>query len=161
MAAVERFEDLIAWQKARLLTKAIFKATGGGKFARNFRLTGQIEGAAVSVMSNIAEGFERDGLPEFHRFLTIAKASCGEVRSLLYAALDAEFIDGDTFNRLKDQAEEVGRVVGGLRTSVERRLASSNQRFISEDVSVAYRFEPLQPEDSALGTRHSALAEAL
>ena len=81
MSGVQRFEDLIAWQKARVLTREIFALTGGNPIARNYRFTGQIQGAATSVMSNIAEGFERGGLAEFQRFLVIAKASCGEVRS--------------------------------------------------------------------------------
>ena len=80
---VQKFEDLVAWQKARLLTKQIYGLTIGGRFSRDHGLKNQIQRAAVSVMSNIAEGFERNGLPEFHQFLVIAKASCAEVRSQL------------------------------------------------------------------------------
>ncbi|MFZ0930230.1 MAG: four helix bundle protein [Syntrophobacteraceae bacterium] len=118
MAKVERFEDLIAWQKARGLTRAIYEVTRNGDFAKDYGLSGQIQRAAVSIMSNIAEGFERGGRGEFHQFLSIAKASCAEVRSHLYVALDAGYLDKVSFGLLIQQAEEVGRIVGGLRSSV-------------------------------------------
>ncbi|HXK62098.1 MAG TPA: four helix bundle protein, partial [Acidobacteriota bacterium] len=87
MAKIERFEDLIAWQKARELTRAIYEATQQGAFAKDFGLTGHVRRAAVSIMSNIAEGFD-GGRGEFHQFLSTAKASCAEVRSQLYITLD-------------------------------------------------------------------------
>ena len=119
MAGVERFEDLIAWQKARELTRGIYAATRRPGFVRDLALCGQIQRAAVSVMSNIAEGFERRGKSELPHFLSTAKASCGEVRSHLYVALDAGYLDRETFSALLDLAEEVGRVVAGLRASVQ------------------------------------------
>ena len=85
MANIERFEDLEAWKKARETTKAIYAATSGGKFSRDFSLRDQIRSSAVSVMSNISEGFERGGDKEFRQFLAIAKGSAGEVKSQLYA----------------------------------------------------------------------------
>jgi four helix bundle protein len=118
---VERFEDLIAWQKARKLTARIYQVSGQGVFGKDFRLSGQIQGAVVSIMSNIAEGFERGGLGEFHQFLSTAKGSCAEVRSQLYVALDAAYIDSSTFEDLKSQAEEVGRIIGGLRASIAKQ----------------------------------------
>lgn len=121
MAGVERFEDLFAWQRARELTKAIDVVTRQGAFGKDFGLAGQTQRAAVSVMSNIAEGFERNGPGEFHQFLSIAKASCAEVRSLLYVAFDAQYIDQQTFDRLFASANEVGRITGGLRASVDQR----------------------------------------
>jgi len=121
MAKIERFEDLIAWQKARELTKAIYQITRQGAFARDFGLSGQIQRAAVSVMSNIAEGFERNRRAEFHQFLSTAKASCAELRSQLYVAFDIGYIDEGTFERLFQQAEEVARIIGGLRVSVEKQ----------------------------------------
>ena len=142
MAGVQRFEDLIAWQKARALTKAVYDVTESHRFRRQYRLTSQLQSAAVSVMSNIAEGFERDGLAEFHRFLTIAKASCGEVRSLLYVALDAGFLETEAFDRLREQVDEVMRIVVGLRASVERNLKASNRRTIAEDLPIPYHVEP-------------------
>lgn len=81
----------------------------------------QMQRAAVSTMANIAEGFERGRLGEFHQFLSIAKSSCGEVRSHMYAALEAEYIDESELADLLIEAEEVGRVIGGLRASVARR----------------------------------------
>jgi four helix bundle protein len=85
---VNKFEDLVAWQKARELTKAVYHATRKEGFARDFGLAGQIQRACISIMSNIAEGFERSNPNEFHHFLVVAKASCAEVRSQLYIALD-------------------------------------------------------------------------
>ncbi|MBK9314203.1 MAG: four helix bundle protein [Acidobacteria bacterium] len=90
---VRRFEDLIAWQRARRLTADIYKISRNSNFARDFGLRDQIRRAAVSVMSNIAEGFERNRQGEFHQFLSIAKASCGEVRAQLYVAYDVGYLD--------------------------------------------------------------------
>ena len=121
---VEKFEDLIAWQKARKLTSEVYKVTQREKFARDYGLKDQIRRAAVSSMSNLAEGFERGGLVEFHRFLVIAKGSCAELRAQLYVAMDVGYIDSVIFGSLMTQAVEVGKIIGGLRASVERRRAS-------------------------------------
>ena len=118
---VERFEDLIAWQKARQLTVEIYRITAQGEFARDFGLRDQIRRAAVSVMSNIAEGFDRGSRGEFHQFLVIAKASCAEVRSQLYVALDADYLDQAEFKRLYDIANEVGKIIGGLKLAVKKQ----------------------------------------
>jgi four helix bundle protein len=117
----DRFEDLIAWQKARGMVRMVYDVTKEGAFARDRDLVSQIRRAAVSVMSNVAEGFERGGRAEFHQFLSTAKASCGETRSLLFVAHDADYLDKQTFARLLACAEEVARVVGGLRAAVERQ----------------------------------------
>lgn len=118
MASVKRFEDLIAWQKARVLTKDIYRVTRKGTFAKDYGLTGQMQRAAVSIMSDLAEGFERNRRGEFFQFLTIAKSSCAELRSQLYIALDCKYIDEMEFKNLMAQAEEVARIIGGLRSSV-------------------------------------------
>ena len=118
---INRFEDFIAWQKARKLTSAIYKVTSEGGFARDFGLKDQIRRAAVSSMSNLAEGFERGRPAEFHQFLSIAKGSCAELRTQLYVALDAGYLSIPTFEGLMVQASEVGMILGGLRLSVERR----------------------------------------
>ena len=97
---VESFEDLIAWQKARELTRQIYSLTNKGLFSKDFGLRDQIRRAAVSVMSNIAEGFDRGGRAEFHQFVVIAKGSCAEVRSQLYVARDAEYINKEKFEAL-------------------------------------------------------------
>ena len=121
MSGIERFEDLIAWQKARALTAKVYKISKTGSFAKDFGLAGQIQRAAVSVMSNIAEGFERGGRKEFQHFLSIAKASCAEVRSQLYVAFDIGYLDQIKFKEIIEQSEEVARIIGGLRVSVERK----------------------------------------
>jgi four helix bundle protein len=114
MATIQRFEDFDAWKRARALTRRVYSVTGAGSFARDFELRGQIRRAAVSVMSNIAEGFERDGTKEFLQFLSTAKGSAGEVRSQLYVALDAGHIDQATFDELYALVCEVSRLVRGL-----------------------------------------------
>jgi len=121
---IERFEDFVAWQKARKLTADIYRVTNEGSFARDFGLKDQIRRAGVSSMSNLAEGFERGRPAEFHQFLSIAKASCAELRAQLYVALDVGYISLPTFDRLMAQATEVGQILGGLRQSVERRRDS-------------------------------------
>ena len=118
---IEKFEDLIAWQKARELTKNIYRVTKQGDFFKDFGLRDQIRRASVSIMSNIAEGFERGGRSEFHQFLVYAKGSCAEFRSQLYVALDAEYIDAITFQNLDVLARETSRIVGGLRAAVYRQ----------------------------------------
>jgi len=119
-ARIERFEDLIAWQKARRLASDVYLATREPAFTKDFGLTGQTQRSAVSIMSNIAEGFERSRLGEFHQFLSVAKASCAELRSHLYVAADVGYLEEQQFASLLAQAEEVSRIVGGLRASVER-----------------------------------------
>jgi four helix bundle protein len=130
MNKIKRFEDLIAWQKARELTREIYQVTRQGDFAKDFGLSGQIRRAAVSIMSNIAEGFERGGRGEFHQFLSIAKASCAEVRSQLYVAFDIGYLGQLKFNQLLTQAEEVGRIVGGLRASVGKQRKQRGLRLM-------------------------------
>lgn len=116
---VSKFEELIAWQKARELANQIYKVTETGDFRRDFGLRNQIQRASVSVMSNIAEGFERGSQQDFHRFLVIAKASCAEVRSQLYLALDIGYLSQDEFNTIMNIANETSRIIGGLRRSVD------------------------------------------
>lgn len=121
MSKSEQFEQLVAWQKARTLTKRIYEVTQEGAFARDFGLRDQIRRASVSVMSNIAEGYDRNSPAEFARFLAIAKGSCAEVRSQLYAALDVEYLTPEYFGELMSAATEVSRIISGLRSSVVRR----------------------------------------
>ena len=92
MGRVDRFEDLVAWQKARELTKQFYLLTRKEQFSRDSGLCNQIQRAAVPIMSNLAEGFERGGRAEFHQFVVIAKGSCAELRSQLYVALDVGHI---------------------------------------------------------------------
>lgn len=118
---IERFEDFIVWQRARQLTRGVYHASSKGPFARDFGLRDQLRRAAVSVMANIAEGFERGGRREFHQFLSISKASCAELRSGLYVALDAEYISQTEFTKLLGWAEEVARMLGRMRGTVARQ----------------------------------------
>ena len=119
---IERFEDLIAWQKARELTKQIYDITRTNPFSKDFGLKDQIRRASVSVMSNIAEGFDRGGRAEFHRFLVIAKGSCAEVRSQLYIASDIGYIDQKYFDELYSLVSEISRIIGGLRAAVQKQI---------------------------------------
>lgn len=121
MKRAERFEDLVAWQKARSLASAVYQSTRHVGFAKDFGLSAQLQRAAVSVMANIAEGFERNRFAEFHQFLSVAKASCAEIRSHLYVAFDVGYLTEKRFAELLAQAEEVGRIVGGLRASLKDR----------------------------------------
>jgi four helix bundle protein len=114
MATFERFEDIEAWQKARRLTAEIYGISKERAFLNDFGLRGQIQRSSVSVMANIAEGFERDGTKEFTYFLSIAKGSLGELKTHLYVAFDQGYIGQETFNRLFDKASEIGRMIGGL-----------------------------------------------
>jgi four helix bundle protein len=120
MAGVKKFEELTAWQKARVLTKRIYASTEVDRFARDFGLRDQIRRASVSIMSNIAEGFERVNPNEFHHFLMIAKASCAEVRSQLYIAHDVGYLAQPEFSELMSMAIEVGNTIGALRASIDR-----------------------------------------
>ncbi len=123
---IQRFEELTAWQRARELTKEIYSVTNKGDFGKDYGLRDQIRRASVSIMSNVAEGFDRAGRAEFHQFLVIAKSSCAEVRSHLYAAFDAGYLTEQVFQRLLLMADELGRIVNGLRAAVQKQR--DNQR---------------------------------
>jgi four helix bundle protein len=125
---VERFEDLIAWQKARDLAQLIYQVTRQDAFRTDFGLRDQIRRASVSIASNIAEGFDRGSRADFHRFLTIAKGSCAELRCQLYIATDAGYFDKDTCQQLMSVAEEVARILGGLRTSVAKQRDEQREK---------------------------------
>ena len=114
MTAINQFEDIKAWQEARLLTQNIYIITNRTMFSKDYALKDQIRRAVISVMNNIAEGFERDSDKEFSHFLSIAKGSCGEVRSLLYASLDQSYIDKIEFQKLYASADETMKMIAGL-----------------------------------------------
>ena len=120
MATFTTFEQISAWQKARQLTKELYKITASGAFGRDYDLRNQIRRASVSIMSNIAEGFERSGTGEFNQFLSTAKGSAGEVRSQLYVALDQEYFSTAIFDRLSKQTTEIGRMISGLMTYLRK-----------------------------------------
>jgi four helix bundle protein len=114
MATLRRFEDIDAWKAARELTRAVYSFSKDGAFARDFGLRDQIRRAAVSVMSNIAEGFEREGKGEFVQFLSMAKGSAGEVEAQLYVALDEGYIDAEQFDSVKAIASSTKRLIAGF-----------------------------------------------
>jgi four helix bundle protein len=114
MASFRSFEEIEAWKRARSLTNQIYQASGKDRFAKDFGLKDQIRRASVSVLSNIAEGFQRGGNKEFIQFLSIAKGSIGEVKSQLYVALDQGYIDEDTRRDLSSESDEIQRMISGL-----------------------------------------------
>jgi four helix bundle protein len=114
MATFRTFEGIECWKRARELTRQIYEVSNKGALARDFGLRDQIRRASVSVMSNIAEGYDRSGTAEFIHFLSIAKGSAAEVRCQLYVASDLGYIDQGKFNELSAVAAETGRMIGGL-----------------------------------------------
>ena len=120
MATLERFEDIQAWQKGRALTQAVYRFSRRGEFSKDFALKDQIRRAAISITSNIAEGFERGGSKEFMQFLSTAKGSSGEVRSQSYVALDESYITQDEFQQLHDQCIEISRLIDGFMSYLKK-----------------------------------------
>lgn len=120
MATFRRFDEIEAWQKARELTKVVYGISGRGAFARDFGLRDQSRRASVSIMTNIAEGFERDGTGEFVQFLAIAKGSAAEVLSRAYVALDQDFISKESVDRLAAKTSEVARMLAALMTYLRK-----------------------------------------
>jgi four helix bundle protein len=113
MSPFKKFEEILAWQKARQLCKEIYLITNTGKFGNDFSLKDQIRRSRVSVMANIAEGFDRRGDKEFARFLNISKASLSEVKSHLYVDYDVDYLTDEKLNFLFPQIEEVGKLISG------------------------------------------------
>ena len=114
MGKIQKFEDIVAWQKARELTREVYAHSKTGAFAKDFGLKDQIQRASVSIMGNVAEGYDRGGDKEFIQFLSVSKGSCGEVKSHLYVALDQQYINSPQFNQLYNSADEVGRLLAGF-----------------------------------------------
>ncbi len=114
MATIEKFEDIESWKISREITKLVYAASSTGNFSKDFALVNQIRRASISILSNIAEGFERGGNKEFLQFLAIAKGSCGEVRAQLYVALDQNYIDKKQFEEISSNLLETSRRISGL-----------------------------------------------
>ena len=108
---IEKFEDIIAWQKSKVLAVDVYRQF---RECRDFGFKNQIERAAVSVMNNIAEGFERKGDKEFKHFLFIAKGSCGEVRSMLYLALELKYLSKEEFKKFHNLSIEISKLLSGF-----------------------------------------------
>ncbi len=111
---IERFEDIEAWKAARELTQEIYRSTAQASFSKDYGLRDQIQRASVSIMANIAEGFDSNSDEEFIRFLRYGLRSATEVQSHLYVALDQQYIDEDAFNRLYNQADKIKSLIAGF-----------------------------------------------
>lgn len=123
MAIYQSFEELPIWQESRSLVKLVYDFTKSGAFSTDFGLRDQIQRASVSIMTNIAEGFERRSSREFCQFLNYAKASSGEVRSLIYIALDLRYISKDQFDIAYEQTIRLSKSITGF----DRYLSQSNR----------------------------------
>lgn len=125
---ITRFEDIEAWQEARKLVKMVYSVINkSSKFRKDFRLVNQVQDAAVSAMSNIAEGFARRSNREFIQFLFISKSSAAEVQSQFYVALDQEYINQDDFERIFNQAGTVSKMDSGFIKYLNSQLKEPNK----------------------------------
>lgn len=111
---LKRFEEMPVWQEAKGLVTEIYKTSNGADFSRNFGLRDQSRRASVSIMSSIAEGFERETDKEFIRFLYSAKASAAEIRSQLYVALNLNYIDEQACAHIQQKAETISKQISGF-----------------------------------------------
>lgn len=131
MATIKKLEDINVWQLARDISKDIYRITKYDQFSRDIRFVSQIRAAAGSIMDNIAEGFGREGNKEFVQFLSIANGSCMEVKSQLYRALDAEYINSEEFTIINDKIEIISLRIKNFSTT----LKNSNKKglkFVTE-----------------------------
>jgi four helix bundle protein len=124
MTLIQRFEDIQAWQEARKLVKMIYSITNKELFSRDFGMRDQIRQASVSVLANIAEGFDCESRIEFSRFLGIARRSAVEVRAILYAALDIGYINQAEFDLHYEQARKAKALIGGFKRSLVNKSSS-------------------------------------
>lgn len=123
MSGISKFEDLRAWQSARELANLVYDLSDDGPFARDFALKDQMRRASISVMRNIAEGFDSRTNPLFSLYLGRSKASAGEVRSQLYLALDRRYVLPAPFERAFDRADKVSRQIRSLQKHLDARRA--------------------------------------
>jgi len=108
---IDKFEDIIAWEKSRILAISIYSHF---RLCKDFAFKDQIQRATISISNNIAEGFERHSNKEFSKFLYIAKGSCAEVRSMLYIALDLKYIKKDDFDKMYANSNEISKIISGF-----------------------------------------------
>jgi len=111
---IDKFEDIDAWKEARKLNKIVYEISTRDPFKRDFGLTSQIQRGSVSVMANIAEGFDRQSDKEFIQYLYIASSSASEIQSHLYVALDLAYINEEEFKNLYEQAKKVKKLINGF-----------------------------------------------
>lgn len=127
MARIEKFEDIEAWKMAREVTKLIYEVSSNEKFCRDFALVNQIRRASISILSNVAEDFERSGNKEFLQFLAVAKGSCGEVRAQFYVAFDQKYIDESKFREIADKLSETSRLIAGFMKYLQQSEMRGNK----------------------------------
>jgi len=128
MPTITRFEDIEAWKTARELTRMVYSLTEQGNFSRDFGLKNQIQRAAVSIMSNIAEGFESRTQAQFLEYLGHAKASAGEVRCQLYIAMDLKYLSEEQFKQVFDLADKASRQIARFMSYLETHPQSRRVR---------------------------------
>jgi len=133
MATIRCFEEIEAWKTARELTMLVYRLSGTGQFECDFGLKNQMQRAAVSVMSNIAEGFESASQAQFIKYLNYAKASAGEVRSQLYVARDLNYISTEDFELSFDLAEKASAQLARFIGYLER---NANARLVREEIAI-------------------------
>jgi len=125
MEKAKRFEDLWIWQQARILVKEIYLDFKDGTGSRDYGFRDQIQKAGISIMNNIAEGFERNSDIEFARFLDIAKGSCGEVRSMYYAAEDLDYVNPDVAETRRERAKKISGGIASLTKHLRNKVTES------------------------------------
>ena len=118
---IKNFEDIMAWKKARKIVNKIYNITDDRSWEHDYALKDQIERASISIMSNIAEGFERETTKEFIRFLYMSRGSVGEVKSLIYILLDRNIIKGNSFKELHNELSEIGKILNGFIAYLKNR----------------------------------------
>jgi len=125
---IRRFEELECWKETRILVRMVYDSINKNKkFKRDYRLRNQATAAAVSTMSNIAEGFSRHSNKEFIQFLFVSKSSAAEVQSIYYVALDQNYISKENFEGVYNQAEKVSKLDSGLISYLSSKIKSSKQ----------------------------------
>lgn len=125
---IKRFEDLECWQESRVLTQSVYAYTNQPKFSQDYRLPGQINGAAISVMNNICEGFDSATNKDFIRFLTYSRRSCSEIQDCLYVALDHRLISEIEFSSTNEHCAKVRKIVDGLIRYLKKDSFPPNHR---------------------------------
>ena len=133
---IERFEDIEAWKEARKLVNMIYGISDKQKFSRDFGLKNQIRSASVSVMSNIAEGFDRGTNKEFIQFLIVGRASASEVKSQLYVALDRKYITSDRFHEIYDQISKLISLIDGFVRYLKTNLKHKTQDHRTQNIEL-------------------------
>lgn len=144
MATIQKFEDLICWQKARELTREIYVTFSNCK---DYGFRDQIQRAAVSVVSNIAEGFERGTKQEFINYLYIAKGSAGEVRAQLYVAMDVGYVNVEKYKYLNNLVQECSRLIQSFTEKVKGGARMGTQfKAVQKPDELMEFFKEINPE---------------